>query len=192
MDKDGIDASIGLAFSLDLFRRYKRSGILQAELRRIPGMSGSGTASLHLVEGAVVSCYIEDKLKGHTFVSKEMLIRLDNEKGPFEWRLHPVSTAGAVPTPKLAPATHSHSQMSPSLPSELPNTAVPRRTVSCIPGERLLSWTLPQRRIFIMVWQAIDGQKTVQEIKTTLKTFCPDTVVNETLCTLIKLNVVTI
>ncbi len=43
-----------------------------------------------------------------------------------------------------------------------------------------------------MVWQAIDGQKTVQEIKTTLKTFCPDTVVNETLCTLIKLNVVTI
>jgi hypothetical protein len=66
VDKDGIDASIGLAFSLDLFRRYKRSGILQAELCRLPGMSGSGVVSLHLVGVIVTSSALLANRAGKT------------------------------------------------------------------------------------------------------------------------------
>ncbi len=189
MDNDGIDASIGLAFSLDIFRRYKRSGILQAELRRIPGMLGPSVASLHLVQGAVASCYLEDKNGLRSSVSKDVLIRFDNEKGPFEWRfLFPSSGEQA----ELAPATQLHSHMVVSSSSPLPNAAVLYRIVSSIPGDRLLSCTLPQRRIFIMVWQAIDGKKTVQGIKATLAASFSHTVVDEILHILIEWNIVII
>ncbi len=38
MDLNSIDASIGLVFSLELFKAYKASGTLQARLKSIPGM----------------------------------------------------------------------------------------------------------------------------------------------------------
>jgi len=40
VDKEGIDASLGLKFSLELFKQYKQNGILHAELPRVPGIRG--------------------------------------------------------------------------------------------------------------------------------------------------------
>ena len=63
MGKDGLDASLGLAFSLELFKRYRQSGVLQAEVSRIPGIRGRCTACLTLAEGEISSIYLEDRQK---------------------------------------------------------------------------------------------------------------------------------
>ena len=40
VNEDHIDASVGLTLSLRLFERYRKNGILQASIRRIPGFRG--------------------------------------------------------------------------------------------------------------------------------------------------------
>jgi hypothetical protein len=58
VDSDPLDLSIGLAPSLELLRRYKKSGILQASVAHIPGMREEGLVRLHLVNGEVVACEV--------------------------------------------------------------------------------------------------------------------------------------
>lgn len=192
MDKDGIDASIGLGFSLDLFKRYKRTGILQAKLRRFPSIQTPGTAYLYLFEGVVASCYIEDKNGQYSPVSKDVLIRFDNEKGPLEWSFRPSSGAPAALTPPPISAvqpifSHNTGPLSFQTPS-----AVVSKTVSSLPGERLLAWTLQQRRMFLLVWQEIDGKRTVQDIKAALASSLAENAVEEILLTLLKLKLIVI
>jgi hypothetical protein len=191
VDKDGIDASIGLAFSLELFKRYRSTGILQAKLRRFPGMQGPGIAYLYLAEGDVVLCYTEDQNGHHSSVSKDVLIRFDNEKGPFEWGFRPSSVAPAPLTLQPVSAVQPRSQNAESLSFHIPNATVPR-IISALPSERLLGWTLQQRRMFLLVWQAIDGKRTAQDIKGALRTSLPEATVDEILHTLLKLNLIVI
>src|SRR5213076_3306673 len=103
---EDIDASLGLAFSLELFALYKRSGKLQAGLQRFPGIKGQVTASLSLVEGTVVSCILEDKGGQQHPISKDALIRFDTDKGPFEWNFHALSpkpTPAQMASPPVQP-----------------------------------------------------------------------------------------
>ena len=58
MDKEGIDASLGLKFSLELFKRYRQNGMLHAVLPHAPGVRGRCKAFLHLVNGEVTSAYL--------------------------------------------------------------------------------------------------------------------------------------
>jgi hypothetical protein len=43
-----------------------------------------------------------------------------------------------------------------------------------------------QRRRFLLVWQEIDGNKTVQDIKDILRVSLPETITEEILQTLVK------
>src|SRR5437867_2579811 len=105
MDTDSIDASIGLEFSLELFKVYKASGTLQALFRRVPGIQKNSIASLQLVEGAVVACFIEERVGQRLPITKAILIQYDNERGPFEWKFR--RSVSVSPPPPVTPVPPS-------------------------------------------------------------------------------------
>ncbi|TMC24427.1 MAG: hypothetical protein E6J34_00530 [Chloroflexi bacterium] len=182
MERNSSDASVGLGFSLELFKKYKRTGVLQATVRRFPGLQGPQRVSMYLVEGAVASCSMEDEHGQRTPVLKDVILQLDRLRGPFEWVFHqtyrvPVVQSLSAEEPNARYAT-------PSL-SKLSNAAV-SRVVTFLPGERLLSWPIQQRRMFLLVWQQINGKRTVLEIKASLRRSLPAVTVEEILQVLIK------
>jgi hypothetical protein len=192
VDKDAIDASLGLAFSLELFKRYRRSGKMQAELHRFPGIKGHSTACLSLNEGAVVSCYVEDSKGQRSPVAKDVLIRFDNEKGPFEWRFHAsASTPTHTPPPMPPPvyAGYAEAQMPrPNVPL-LSDFAVPK-IIASLDWKQLSTWTTRQQQILWTVWQLIDGKRTVHDIKVVVASSLSDSIVEEALHVLLELRVI--
>lgn len=187
MNKDGFDASIGLAFSLELFKRYRRNGVVQAELPRVPGLRGHCKAFLHLANGEVISAYVEDQQGQRHSSDKAVLCRLDTEKGPFEWRLLLQSESATQP-----PSTrHILPQSAPSDPSASPleGSSVPK-VVSALPQEQLQAWTAQQRDILYIVFVNIDGESTLEEIRS-LVPFSSD-LVDEALRILFKMKIISI
>lgn len=173
MDKENIDASAGLAFSLTLFERYRRTGLLQANLPRVPRMRGHYRGNIQLIEGKVISSYLEDSYGQRYPISKEQLIRLDNEKGPYEWTLTPL-----IEPPKW--------QAGASILSES-GEIVPRR-ITELNMDRLQGWTGIQKMMLMMVFEAINGEYTIQEIKTIVP--LAPTVIEEGLRILLSLKVI--
>jgi hypothetical protein len=152
MGKDHFDASIGLAFSLTAFERYRKNGLLQAELHHVPGIRGRCKGYLQLVEGKVVSCYIEDK-DGHRHSTQaSILIQLDNERGPFDWTLASLPS----PSPSRPSAAFQRSSQS--------SSPVPR-IVGLLDLEKLYGWSPAHKQIVFQVYQTIDGQRSIEEIK---------------------------
>src|SRR5215472_12993590 len=137
MEKYGFDASIGLEFSLELFKRYKSTGTLQAKLPRFPGIHGPGIVYVYIAEGETTSCYIEDKKKQRHPVSEDILIRFDRDKGPFEWGFRPSPAALAGLTPPAITAIRPYINTEP-LAYQVP-TAVISKRASSLPSERLLA-----------------------------------------------------
>jgi hypothetical protein len=153
VDKDSIDASLGLAFSLALFEQYRKNGLLQAEVHHVPGYRGRCKGNLHLVEGKVVSCYLEDKRGQRQQISKDTLIRTDNDRGPFEWILMP------YPAPPSA-------QFKPEIPSRSnQGLPVPRR-IATPDLDKLEGWTTRQKMMLSIVYDLIDGQLDIDAIRT--------------------------
>jgi hypothetical protein len=175
--EDKIDASLGLAFSLVLFERYRKNGLLQAELHHVPGLPGRCKGYLHLVEGKVVACYIEDKQGRRHAISKDTLSQLDNERGPFEWSLTPLPSPPS-PSPQIKIFSR------PMQSSPTPRCIVP------LPLEKLDGWTYSQKMMLSIVFDAIDGQRTIEDIKA--NTPLPPSVVEEALRVLLALQVITI
>jgi hypothetical protein len=150
--RDNIDASLGLAFSLALFERYRRSGVLQAEIHHVPGHRGRCKGFLHLIEGKVVTCFIEDKKAQRHPISKEILIRTDSDRGPFEWILTP------YPAP---PSAHPKAEVTLRSTQGPP---IPRRIA--IPDlDKLEGWTTRQKMMLSIVFDLIDGQLDIEAIK---------------------------
>ncbi len=178
MSKDGIDASLGLAFSLELFKRYQKSGVLQAELPRAFGIPRRCKAFLHLSRGEVVSVYLEDQHGQRYSSDKESLCRLDREKGPFEWIFVP-----------LAPSAEQSSLpgFSNQYASSIQRSPVPT-IISAIPLERLIAWTPQQKEALYTLLRAINGVRTVEDIKHMLP-FSPE-LVDELLRILLELDVI--
>jgi hypothetical protein len=152
VSKEPLDASVGLAFSLSLFGRYRKSGRLQAELHHVPGIRGSCIAYLDLVEGKLTSCYVKDNGGQSRPIEKATLIRVDNERGPFEWKLQSISDP-STPAPSI-PGIYQKEQYSPT-----PKTIAPLNL------EQLRGWTPHSKFMLTMVYNAINGQKTISEIK---------------------------
>jgi hypothetical protein len=152
VSNDGIDASLGLAFSLELFKRYQQNGVLQAELPRAFGLPRRCKAFLQLAAGEVVSVYLEDQHGQRYSADIESLCRLDREKGPFEWILF--SQAQFLTSPDAA---HQHT-------STLSYSPVPA-IVSIIPQELLMAWTLQQKEALYTLLRVINGERTIEDIK---------------------------
>jgi hypothetical protein len=174
--RDKIDASLGLAFSLALFGQYRRNGLLQAELHHVPGVRGRCRGYLHLVDGKVVSCYIDDRLGQRHTVSQDMLSRLDSTRGPFEWALMPLA------------ASSSSSSRREGL-SHPGNSPIPTRIASLNLGELDGRIYFPKTMLSI-VFNAIDGQQTIEDIKATIP--LPPSMVEEALRVLLALEVIVI
>lgn len=189
MSYDDIDASLGLTFSLELFKRYRKNGILQAEISRFPGIRGSCRAFLHLVDGEIVSIYLEDKQKQHYSSDKETLCRLDREKGPFEWILVP--TLGAVEPPLPSTPPQPPSQLSFSQPSSYTTSRSPiPKIIAVFPHERLSAWNPQQKDALYAVLMLINGERTIEDIKNTAH--LPFDLVDELLHILLELNVISV
>ncbi|HTK06860.1 MAG TPA: hypothetical protein VL485_06820 [Ktedonobacteraceae bacterium] len=175
MDQENIDASAGLAFSLLLFEKYGKTGALQAEMQHVPGIHGPCKGHLHLIAGKVATSYLEDQRGQHFLISKEQMIRLDSEKGPFEWMLTPLpAPPAAQPMAYMQPTAHE---------------PVPRR-IAALDLDKLQGWNAMQKMMLSLIFEAIDGQRTIAEIKaiTPLK----PAVIEEGLRILFALNVINI
>jgi hypothetical protein len=100
MQKDIIDASVGLRFTLELLKRYRESGLLQATISRLSSISEKCQVSITVIRGEVISCLAKDQ-KGHRYtVNIHTLIKLDKDRGPFEWNLLPLAQVEkSTPTP---------------------------------------------------------------------------------------------
>lgn len=176
MGKEHFDASIGLAFSLTAFERYRKNGLLQAELHHVPGIRGRCQGVLQLVEGKVISCYIEDK-DGHRHSTQtSILVQLDNERGPFDWTL----TSLPAPTPSTPQATFP-----PRSEARLPTPKI----TGLLDLERLYGWSPAHKQIVFQVYQAVDGQRSIDDIKQALP--LPPYVTEEALHVLSTLHVIT-
>lgn len=177
MGKDSIDASLGLDFSLALFERYRKNGLLHANLHHVPGIRGRCKGFLHLIEGKVATCYVEDDHGQRLSISKETLARVDSERGPFEWTLSPLP----IP-PSINPRTDL-----PPRPTQ--NSPVPK-TVAPLNMDRLESWTSKQKLMLSMVYDLIDGNTSIDKIKSISP--LPTEVTEEALRVLLSMKLITI
>lgn len=180
-----MDASVGLTFSLQLFQRYQRSGILQATIRHVPGIQGACTAYVHLIAGSVTSCYLKNKGGQHLPFSLEELCRIDHERGPFEWIFqqsqHPTSSSPVLAPPSAQPLT-KFSSLPPELDALIPKVVAPLR------WDQFNHWTPEQKLLLQNMWKNIDGKRTVQDVRASLP-YPPDRV-NDVLQILLTLRII--
>lgn len=187
MDKDGIDASLGLAFSLELFQRYKQNGVLKARLPRVPGLHGPCQAFLHLVDGNLVSVLLEDAQGQRHTSDKEALCRLDRERGPYEWTLiphtdiadqfHPIESASSLDQPSSAAVLASVTQPSSRL-----------KAISAFPWDQLASLSMEQRNMLFTIFTIINEGCTIEDIKEMMP--LPPEQVDNMVHTLLQLKVI--
>ncbi len=197
---DNIDASVGLSFSLELFKRYHRTGLLKAEMHHVPGIAGPCKAYIQLIDGFVSSCIIVNR-RGQRIPSHQMILcQVDDERGPFEWRFQAASSSSADT------ATRQSATVRPKAVSDhndLSGTHM-ERTTPVHPGiddryvpkilsypqwNMLHAWSPSQKRMLYDVLIAINGTRTVQEIKTVLP--LSNSFVEDALRVLLKLKVIT-
>ncbi len=180
MERDCIDASLGLAYSLELFERYRKDGLLQAEVHHVPGVVGRCWGHMHLVEGKVVSCYLENAVGERKAIDKGLLLRLDRERGPFEWLLKP------MPKPPILP-DYIDPRYTYSAASGGGRRGVPR-CIAPLELNRLVGWTARQKMLLSLVLDTVDGQRTIEDIKVSAA-LLPE-VTEEALRVLLALNVI--
>lgn len=182
---DRIDASIiGLQVTLQLLQQYYQSGTLEADISAALRKRGLYTAHIVIVEGKIVSCYVQDKI-AQSPSSIEALLALDRDKGPFTWRFQPQEQK---PLSNTGTSVAIRSQSRPS-PEQLTPYAVPRR-IANLDLSWLTAWSSQQKRILRMVYTLVDGRRTVATIEKSLP--LPHTIVQEALVVLIAMQIITI
>lgn len=179
-----MDASVGLTFSLQLFQRYRRSGVLQAKIRYISGIQGACIAYVHLTAGSVTACYLKNEQGQHLSFSLEKLCQIDHERGPFKWIFQPQQPASRSPAP-ASPSVQPLTSTS-SLPAEL-DALIPK-VVAPLRWEQFNDWTSEQRALLQHVWKSIDGKRTIQDVKVSLP-YSPQ-MVNDILQILLTLHII--
>jgi hypothetical protein len=179
MGKDSFDASVGLAFSLAVFERYRKNGLLQATLHHVPHISGRCQGYVQLVEGKVTFCYIEDKRGQRHPIDKQTLIDVDTKHGPFEWLLQPLPVPPSSMPPVDVPVDNRTEQY----------VSIPK-SIALLELDQLMGWSSTQKLMLAAVYEAIDGWRTIEEIKQMVP--LPPYIIDEALRTLLALKVITI
>jgi hypothetical protein len=161
-----LDASVGLAFSLKAFELYRKSGLLSAEIRSMPGIRGKCMAYLELNQGKVVASYLVDKTGARHSAHLQTLVQVDTEKGPFSWVFQdsPAPTRPRSPVPQLL--VHN---LDPHLFQQLP---------------------IQQQQCIHFIFSLIDGQLSIDDIKA--KALFPPSAVDETMRILLSLRIITL
>lgn len=175
------DASVGLAFSLRAFERYRTSGILSAEIRAVPGIRGQCQAFLELIEGKVVSCYLTDRTGKRHLIMKDLLIKLEQAKGPFSWTFREA--------PRSILAKLSQEQAGTLSASQAPRFLVPVCLIDSLDERHLQQWTPEQQRYLYMVFSTINGRRGIDKIKEQIS--LPPAIVDEVIRILLLLGAIT-
>lgn len=179
-----MDASVGLTFSLQLFQRYRRNGVLQARVHHIPGIQGTCTAYVHLTAGSVTSCYLKNEQGQQLSFALEKLRQIDDERGPFQWIFQAQQPASG----SQIPASQSAQPLPRTSPSPAELDALIPKVVAPLRWEQFNDWTPEQRSLLQYVWKSIDGQHTIQDVKAGLP--YPPQLVNEILQILLTLRII--
>jgi len=156
-DKE-FDASVGLAFSLKAFETYRKSGMLTAEIRSVPGIRGRCQAYMELVQGKVVACYLIDRQSERHNALKEHLMQWDEERGPFGW----VFRENAAPRITSPVPVVTGQLSSGPLPSSPP---VFHRLTNHLDIKQLQAWTAQQQHYLNLIFLHVDGRRNIEEIK---------------------------
>jgi len=185
-----IDFSVGLELSLELLGRYRQSGLLHAEIPRVPGVRGVCHAWISLVQGKVTFCYIESSTGQRYQADKATLSQMDAERGPFNWALA-VQTSPEPQTPLPAPLTPTPPQAPLVLgPSRSVRTQAVPRSIAVLDLARLANVPNRERMVLRLVFTMVDGRRTIEEIKARL-TLSND-VVDWALQTLVSMSILVI
>jgi hypothetical protein len=135
-----------------------------------------------------------------------VLTRLDDERGPFEWAFHPqeeraeniAALSSNVPMEDLS-TRFEQPPMMPSFPRSpfqaspaesnkvLHDGAIPVIT-NVLALDRLENWTLQQKQTFLAILRAIDGKRSVRDMKVALQ--LPPVMVEEALRLLLSWNTI--
>lgn len=175
------DVSAGLAFGLKAFEMYRKSGVLTAEVRSVPAVRGTCQAYLELVQGKVVSCYLLDRKGERHHVTQELLVQLDEAKGPFGW------TFRASADPVFAASSPEQAFQAPAQPAARP--PIPRPLVRSLDFRQFQHWWTPQQqRCLQMIFALVDGQRSVDELKSQI--LLPPLVVDEGIRILLELRAI--
>ncbi len=169
-----IDASVGLAFSLQMLRHYKRSGILRTTIRRFPGLRGPCQAFISLVNGVVTECFLEDHSRQRQLATLETLLHANEKWGPFEWIFQPLPAAPHRPV--SASSSHvspqSDKPMAPSRSKQGSHLRARHTGEDAIPlvttqlsHQAFMSWRPLHKHMLHTIVQAIDGRRTIRDIK---------------------------
>jgi hypothetical protein len=153
-----IDLSVGLAFSLKAFEMYRKSGVLMAEVRSVPFVRGACQAYLELIQGKVVQCYLIDR-KGERYrTTQDLLVQLDEAKGPFAWTFQ----ASADPVFAAPPAEQGFQvRAQPAAKSPILRPLV--RYLDLSPYQH--GWTPQQQQCLQMIFSLVDGRRSIDELK---------------------------
>jgi hypothetical protein len=199
---DNIDASVGLSFSLEIFKRYRRTGLLKAQVHHVPGIPGPCKAYIQLIDGFVSSCIIINK-RGQRIPSHQtILCQLDNERGPFEWRFQ-----ATQPSPTLEESVKLNAVVRPGKLENRLNVAEPRMkrvesprealNIGAIPKilsypqwNMLHAWSPAQKKMLYDILTTIDGTRTIEEIKANLP--LSNSFVEDALRVLLMMKVITL
>ncbi|BCL79822.1 hypothetical protein ccbrp13_22870 [Ktedonobacteria bacterium brp13] len=185
MDDYSIDASLGLDMALGLLARERLNGELRASISQGFLRKTTSQYVIQVVDGQIVSCFRIEQRAGEQHageqrslqisVSQDMLIQLDQRKGPFAWSFHP---RHIPPQPQSSALVPAPAPTAPTLPETAPavaDDAIPIRLIAELHVDWLASRPNEEQRILWLIFGLVDGQRSVREIKSLLR-FAPDIV----------------
>ncbi|EFH79598.1 hypothetical protein [Ktedonobacter racemifer] len=163
--------------------------------RTIPGVRERCLCCIHLRDGRPISCYIVKKDGKRQSVDLDLVQAADTKRGPFDWSLEPVKQPQPQPqqsdmlpdmppdmppqasqytyTQSQLPQLYSPSQLSqpshnnlfPSVTPSINKDAIPIRLRQELDLSWLSSMGRPQQILLRAVFNFINGQRSVAEIK---------------------------
>lgn len=179
MEKDGIDASLGLALALDLLRQHQQTGELRGEVAIVQFLKTKQYRCIIQIEnGQLVSCSLFDEYNQKRPADRDYLIRMDEKSGPFDWTFYPYQKAIApppsppVPAQFLATVPGSRSIDS----SQLQDDAIPFRLTRELHLSWLTSWQDNDIKLLQQIFSLINGQRSVHDIKSLMFRTSPETI----------------
>jgi hypothetical protein len=180
MDDYSIDASLGLAMALGLLATERLTGELRASISQGFLRKTTSQYVIQVVDGQIVSCFRIEPYAGKQRslqipVGQDMLIQLDQRKGPFAWSFHPRHIPPQPQSSALVPASAPPAPTFPELAPAVADDAIPIRLIAELHVDWLASRPNEEQRILWLIFGLVDGQRSVREIKSLVR-FAPEIV----------------
>jgi len=187
-------ASHSLALTLTSLKQFQRSGFLRAKISKKESLFKAVFyhCEIRVENGQVLSCVLINNLDIRTPIGAHELIKIDEERGPFEWTFYPDPTHSAQASQKSSKALVSPGKSAVAV-SPLDDNTVPVRI-----AELHLGWLATMidqdKHVLNQIYLLADGHRTVREIKQYLwsQVQMPPSIVEKGLVTLVMFNCIAV